>query len=402
MASLSLVIINGVRAKGRDAKRVSDVRQIAAALDLYFANEGSYPTVLTPGQSLVGATTGNTYMVKIPNNATPSNDGSCASGSEYSYTQINSGQSYLLSYCLGGQVSNASANTNCATPGNTAATPGTLGFSGNAGSSPEPECSPCICGDCSSLNCDGLSDFATSTASCVVGSMTYYAIKEGAQCWLDKNINIGTRINIPASGNVSNMRDDTALNKWCYSDSEAICSTDGGIYSWAQAMYLPYACNSGYSGNCAMSAYLIGSGASAKRQGICPKGWHVPSDYEFTVLENFLDSSVTLGINPDYYADQTGTAGTTGWRGTDVGTKLKANGASHLNFPLAGFWDSSNGQRWRGSYGSYWASPPPTNNYAWNRSISPGEARVSRTYSDYFGATRPSGNSAMSVRCLKD
>jgi uncharacterized protein (TIGR02145 family) len=115
----------------------------------------------------------------------------------------------------------------------------------------------------------------------------------------------------------ASMNDDTLIEKWCYNNHEINsdpgdssyggCDTDGGLYTWAEAMYLPSACNSNYSnvGNdyCDPTAYVTGSNASAKRQGLCPKGWHIPSDYETSVLENYLDSSISLSANPDYYAD---------------------------------------------------------------------------------------------------
>jgi prepilin-type N-terminal cleavage/methylation domain-containing protein len=43
LSSVVLVSLNGVRAKARDAKRVSDMKQIVMALDLYYDQYGSYP-----------------------------------------------------------------------------------------------------------------------------------------------------------------------------------------------------------------------------------------------------------------------------------------------------------------------------------------------------------------------
>lgn len=47
LASVSVVSVNSVRAKGRDAKRVSEVKQMQTALEAYFSNSASasYPVV---------------------------------------------------------------------------------------------------------------------------------------------------------------------------------------------------------------------------------------------------------------------------------------------------------------------------------------------------------------------
>ena len=47
-------------------------------------------------------------------------------------------------------------------------------------------------------------------------------------------------------------------------------------------------------------------------RGVCPDGWHVPSDEEFIELEMFLGMSEEEANN-------------TGWRGTDEGSKLAGN-----------------------------------------------------------------------------
>ena len=49
LALVSFVALNGQRAKARDAKRISDVRQIRTALEFYFSDEGEYPVI---GQQL--------------------------------------------------------------------------------------------------------------------------------------------------------------------------------------------------------------------------------------------------------------------------------------------------------------------------------------------------------------
>jgi len=43
LASVVLVAVNAARAKGRDARRVADIRQLATALSLYYAANNDYP-----------------------------------------------------------------------------------------------------------------------------------------------------------------------------------------------------------------------------------------------------------------------------------------------------------------------------------------------------------------------
>ncbi|MEI6378598.1 MAG: FISUMP domain-containing protein [Candidatus Falkowbacteria bacterium] len=404
LATLTMIGLDNARGKARDAKRVTDVRAISSALDLYFSNEGNYPPSVTAGLQLAGPS-GTVYMSKVPNNPHPDTDGGCAAGSEYTYAQTGSGTGYLLSYCLGNGTGSTAAGSSCALPGNLNALPASLGlFPGNTGATPQLECSPCICGDCSALNCNGLADYASSTASCTVGGITYYAVKEGTQCWLDKNINIGVMQN-----GTLDMTDDTTINKWCYSNNEANCTASGGLYWWSEVMYLPSACNSTSTLGCAPSAYLTGSGINAKRQGLCPKGWHVPSDYEFWVLEHFLDPTLATdntGSGGDYYADQIGSGGTTGWRGTVSGDLLKPVGTcsgrtpcgtSNLNFPRAGYRGSGGSWFSNGSEGHYFISSinAGVNPTAWKREIYTGDADT------YRSSAWKSGN-AQSLRCVRD
>ena len=43
LATASMVVFNSVRMKARDAKRLSDMKQIQSALELYYDSNGSYP-----------------------------------------------------------------------------------------------------------------------------------------------------------------------------------------------------------------------------------------------------------------------------------------------------------------------------------------------------------------------
>lgn len=48
LASISFIALNDQRSKARDAKRISDVRRIRTALELYFSDTDEYPVMAEP------------------------------------------------------------------------------------------------------------------------------------------------------------------------------------------------------------------------------------------------------------------------------------------------------------------------------------------------------------------
>lgn len=113
----AFIYFDNLLESGRDTRRVSDIAQIQNALKLYYRDEGQYPDSLTFGSALEGSNSSITYMLKVPQNPTPRNDGDCAD-SEYVYTRnvdLGGNEGYRLSFCLGGQTQTVSAGNNCAT-----------------------------------------------------------------------------------------------------------------------------------------------------------------------------------------------------------------------------------------------------------------------------------------------
>ena len=106
LATLAVVAISSARTRARDAKRVSDLKQISTALELYMADENSYPTYVTPGQPMVGLTSGKTYMSKVPNNPTPRVEGVCGN-SDYQYS--GNSDDYSLLGCVSKDTGGAAA-----------------------------------------------------------------------------------------------------------------------------------------------------------------------------------------------------------------------------------------------------------------------------------------------------
>jgi len=96
LAAFAMVSLGGARSKARDAKRLSDMRQVQTALEMYYADLNSYPAALTPGSSISNGST--VYMSKFPNNPSPRNDGPCGTD-DYLYTGVG-GTTYQITYCL--------------------------------------------------------------------------------------------------------------------------------------------------------------------------------------------------------------------------------------------------------------------------------------------------------------
>jgi len=111
--------------------------------------------------------------------------------------------------------------------------------------------------------------------------------------------------------------------KYCYNDIEANCTTYGGLYEWGEAM------NYAASINCDPCG---GSGV----QGICPAGYHIPTDLEWSRYEYCIEHNIAPTGATTLTTFQT----TTGWRGTNStagpGAKMKVTSS---NTPA---WDGTN------------------------------------------------------------
>ncbi len=113
LSTLAVVALNNARMKSRDAKRVSDVKQIQTALELYYNDQNAYPASL--GTSIAAG--GVTYMASVPTNPSPENDGDCPDAGTYNYTAGTGNTTYTLSYCLGGTTGGVNSGTHTAVPG---------------------------------------------------------------------------------------------------------------------------------------------------------------------------------------------------------------------------------------------------------------------------------------------
>jgi type II secretion system protein G len=123
LAAVVLVSLNSARQKSRDARRLADVRQIMTALEIYYNDNGGYPanSTQTIGGKSVSAPTPSsgtpafsTYLGQYPTYPQPSNDGSCGTTDNYTYTQLSSGNNYSIVFCTGSASGGFSGGTHTA------------------------------------------------------------------------------------------------------------------------------------------------------------------------------------------------------------------------------------------------------------------------------------------------
>ncbi len=152
----------------------------------------------------------------------------------------------------------------------------------------------------------------------------YNSVQIGNQCWMAENINIGTMIN-----GSDKQTDDEVFEKYCYKNKTSNCDTYGGLYQWNEMM-----------------EYNTTLGV----QGICPAGWHLPTDAEWCILEQEVDSTITCR--------------STGWRGVHGGTKLKKDGDSGFEALLAGDRYTRGPFYNLDSRATFWSSSEKTGTYA--------------------------------------
>lgn len=195
----------------------------------------------------------------------------------------------------------------------------------------------------------------------------YRTVTIGNQIWMAENLKTTKYID----GTSIPLVTDSALWVnlltpgfcWYNNDTATYKNTYGALYNW-------YAVNTGK---------------------IAPKGWHVPTDGEWNIMEKYLDNTV----------DTTAT----GMVGTDIGGKLKETGTTHWESPntgatnMSGFTALPGGYRAGtffgiGSNGCWWSATASDATNAWDRYFSHDYANVDRgSYGKVDG---------YSVRCIKD
>ena len=198
---------------------------------------------------------------------------------------------------------------------------------------------------------------------------TYDLVAIGEQCWFAENLRTEHYANgdvIP--GELSNGEwsdaDDTNLGAQAIYNNDASNLTDyGRLYNWF---------------------------AVDDARGLCPSGWHVPTDGEYMTLE------MALGMSESE-------ANGTGYRGTDQGTQMKSSASDSPSWDgtnTSGFSGLAGGNRnyfgdfnSGGYFGGFW-SASADGTVAWARKLVGGGTGVNRSLNNQ--------RSGFSVRCVRD
>lgn len=107
LASMVLLSLNSARAKARDAKRLADIRQLSAALELYKNDKNRYPDSLSALSPV--------YIGIVPTAPLPA-DGACTpEQNAYNYHKTNH-TAYQLTFCLGGDTGGLRAGARSLNP----------------------------------------------------------------------------------------------------------------------------------------------------------------------------------------------------------------------------------------------------------------------------------------------
>ncbi len=106
--------------------------------------------------------------------------------------------------------------------------------------------------------------FVCGTSTVTYSGKTYNTVQIGSQCWLKENLDVGTMIQ-----GSQNQTNNGTIEKYCYNNDPNNCTTYGGLYQWDEAMQ-----------------YVTTLGT----KGICPDGWHIPTQTEFELLKTTVNS----------------------------------------------------------------------------------------------------------------
>ncbi|MDR3012210.1 MAG: InlB B-repeat-containing protein [Chitinispirillales bacterium] len=167
---------------------------------------------------------------------------------------------------------------------------------------------------------------------------------------------------------------------WCYANNSANCEIYGRLYDWSMVMGFDASCN---DISCVSQVH-------SPHRGICPDGWHVPSDAQWSTLVNFVGAIA---------GGSSSTAGTrlralTGWEpfsgtlipGTDV----------HGFSALPGGSRNTGGNFWNvGTAGHWWSATEAGATHARDRVMNSSYSYVNTLWP-------PKTGGFFSLRCVRD
>jgi uncharacterized protein (TIGR02145 family) len=190
----------------------------------------------------------------------------------------------------------------------------------------------------------------------------YYTATIGTQVWMSENLkttsyNNGEPIETTTPADLNIFDEYNPPYQWAYEGVESNVAIYGRLYTWH---------------------------AATDSRGVCPTGWHLPSDAEWTVLTDFLGGESVAGGK----LKETGTAH---WQDPNTG----ATNETGFNGRPGGFRHYNGTFDFSGLNEYWWSSSIDNSGYPWARILSYDSFDVTRN--DYLDAAM-----GASVRCLRD
>jgi uncharacterized protein (TIGR02145 family) len=180
----------------------------------------------------------------------------------------------------------------------------------------------------------------------------YKTIKIGTQTWMAENLRV-TRYND------STLYTNTyPVCSWYNNDSAAFKDVYGGLYNWSY-----------------IDRFSNGD------KNVCPTGWHIPGDGDWTTLTDFLGGESTA-------ADKLKEAGKSHWKDPNI----NATNESGFTALPGGFYM---GEGSLGNNGFWWSS-------SLNTEINPSDVWIRIMYYQSGFVTRTYTKGGFSIRCIKD
>lgn len=201
---------------------------------------------------------------------------------------------------------------------------------------------------------------------------TYATIVIGTQEWMAENLRTtqysdGTPITLVTDPNQW-AANNTTIPMMCWYDNDQATYTAnrfGALYNW-------YALSSTTNGN----------------RNVCPTGWHVPTDAEWSTLINYLDPNADGGNNINTAGGKMKSTGTQYWQSPNTGATNESGFSG-----LPGGYRTDGGQFGSG-FGYWWSYTESSTVAAWNRILPYSNGSVGRANLDKAHG--------FSVRCLRD
>jgi len=206
----------------------------------------------------------------------------------------------------------------------------------------------------------------------VYDGRTYNTVTINGKEWMSENLAYLPMVMFPTSGSIYDHRYyvyDFSGNEVSLAKQNANYTTYGVLYNWRAA------------------------------KAACPPGWHLPSDEEWTALEEYL---IANGYNFDGTTidDKVAKSLAAGvkWNADSIagsiGKNLSLNNKSGFSALPGGYRMNVGVFGWMGEYGFWWSSTEHSAEIAWSRCLFYNHSDIRRMYSFK--------ESGFSVRCVKD